>query len=867
MASPTKRSSTEGSIATTIHLVPHGGSRKSSSRARGCGRVTPRRVPGGAGSHRSGGSVTRVGGANTSDATTGMGQGSGLGAKTSGRQRSEGAPPSAQMPLLWQAPFFNFSGYGDEARAMISGLQHLGYPVTARSWGTDLPEFVDQLAASAPDRLIALHAATQQPIGHPFVSVLHLPGYAATRVQGATANVIRTMFETDSIPPDWVGRLNLMDEVWVPTHFNAETFANAGVTVPIHVVPGGVDATLFRPALRPLRVPGTRGTVFLSIFEWAFRKGWDVLLSAWAEAFGPEDDVSLVLRTTPVAGAAGIPTSIDQRIDDHLALLGKGRADVAPIIVLERPLSLADLPRLYAGADVYVSASRGEGWGRPLIEAMACRLPVVATRWSGNLAFMNDENSLLLDIDGLREVDHQSEFAFYRGHRWSEPSQAHLTEVLGRLAGDPALRRQLGARARSDVERHWQWKHVTQVVADRIDALAAASDVGVATPFESGVGSAAARSLHVSWEGDFYAHHSLAVVNRAFATRLAGSGTISVTPLSREAPPFAPDTSVEVERIIRSLPPRGGTNNADVIVRLRWPPDLSSTGSTPFVLIQPWEYGGIPSAWIPQIHRHVSEVWCPSTWVKECYVRSGVPESKVVVVPLGVDTDRFTPDGPAYPLATTKSHRLLFVGGTIARKGVDVLLRSYLETFSADDDVCLVVKAFGSSHVYKGSTIDDQLRAVAEDPLSAEVELIDDELSEEQVPMLYRSCDVLVHPYRGEGFGLPIAEAMASGLPVVVTGYGACLDFCDQDNALFVPATETPLEMVDVGPSPLGYWWAEPDADALGQILRRVVDQPETLDGLGAAGRTRILSGYTWDVAAGIAAERLLALTGRAHQG
>ena len=438
--------------------------------------------------------------------------------------------------------------------------------------------------------------------------------------------------------------------------------------MPIHVVPGGVDATLFRPALRPLRIPGVRGTVFLSIFEWAFRKGWDVLLSAWAEAFSPEDDVSLVLRTGAVTGTIGTPAPIEQRIDDHLAVLGKGRTDVAPIIVLERPLSAADLPRLYAAADVYVSASRGEGWGRPLLEAMACRLPVVATRWSGNLAFMNDENSLLLDIEGLREIDSRAEFAFYRGHRWAEPSQTHLSEMLVRLSGDPALRKRIGARARSDVERHWQWKHVTQAVADRVEALAKDSGFGATRPAGSGAEPAYVRPLHVNWEGDFYAHHSLAGVNRALATRLAMSGAISVTPLSREAPPFAHDTAVEVERIIRTLPPLASQSKADVVVRLRWPPDLSSTGSTPLVLIQPWEYGGIPSAWIPQIQRHVSEVWCSSTWVKECYVRSGVPESKVAVVPLGVDTDRFTPDGPAFPLATKKSRRLLFVGGTIRAK-------------------------------------------------------------------------------------------------------------------------------------------------------------------------------------------------------
>jgi glycosyltransferase involved in cell wall biosynthesis len=762
---------------------------------------------------------------------------------------------------------------------MILAMQHRGYPVTARPWGDDLPEFVDQLAASAPDRLLALHQATEQPLGHPFVSVLHVPGYAALRVQGASANVIRTMFETDSIPQDWVGRLNQMDEVWVPTSFNVETFAHAGVTVPIQVVPGGVDATLFRPGLRPLRVPGTRGTIFLSIFEWAFRKGWDVILSAWAEAFRPDDDVSLVLRTSKVTGSVGEAAPIDQRIDAHLESLGKGRSDVAPIVVLDRPLSLTDLPRLYAAADVYVSASRGEGWGRPMLEAMACRIPAVATRWSGNLEFMDDENSILLDVDGLQTIDHRAEFPFYWGHRWAEPSRAHLIEVLQRLAADPALRKRLGARGRSDVERRWQWKHVTQAVVDRVDALAAAAGLDAASPLGSGpqvtvsavpgarTGAGAGRPSvalpHVNWEGDFYAHHSLAGVNRAMAGRLAAAGLMTVMPLSREAPPFSADTAVEVQRIIRSRAPIGDQNRADVVVRHRWPPDLSSAGSSPLVLFQPWEFGGIPSAWVPQINRTVDEVWSPTTWVKDCFVRSGIPESKVVVVPLGVDTERFGPDGATYPLKTTKSHKLLFVGGTILRKGIDVLLRAYLDTFSADDDVCLVVKAFGAGHVYRGSTIDDQLRAVAEDPRSAEVELIDEELIEDHVPMLYRSCDVLVHPYRGEGFGLPIAEAMASGLPVVVTGYGACLDFCSEDNALFVPSTVTPIEMSEVGPSSIGYWWAEPDADALGHILRRVVDDPGVLDGLGAAGRQRIVSDFTWEAAAAAAAERLLTLAGR----
>jgi len=78
--------------------------------------------------------------------------------------------------------------------------------------------------------------------------VVHAPGYAATRVLGAEGNIARTMFETDGLPEDWVVALNEMDEVWVPASFNVTTFRQAGVTVPMFVVPGGVDAKTYRPA-------------------------------------------------------------------------------------------------------------------------------------------------------------------------------------------------------------------------------------------------------------------------------------------------------------------------------------------------------------------------------------------------------------------------------------------------------------------------------------------------------------------------------------------------------------------------------------------------------------------------------------------
>jgi glycosyltransferase involved in cell wall biosynthesis len=68
-------------------------------------------------------------------------------------------------------------------------------------------------------------------------------------------------------------------------------------------------------------------------------------------------------------------------------------------------LSEQMMPRLFAAADCYVLFTRGEGFGLPYAEAAACRMPVIATRYSGQTDFLDDENSYLVDIDGFSKAD------------------------------------------------------------------------------------------------------------------------------------------------------------------------------------------------------------------------------------------------------------------------------------------------------------------------------------------------------------------------------------------------------------------------------------------------------------------------------
>lgn len=277
-------------------------------------------------------------------------------------------------------------------------------------------------------------------------------------------------------------------------------------------------------------------------------------------------------------------------------------------------------------------------------------------------------------------------------------------------------------------------------------------------------------------------------------------------------------------------------------------------------MIQPWEFGGAPLEWVAPMRDALDEIWVPSNYVREGYIRSGIPENKIVVVPNGVDLSVYAPRGPRYRLQTKRSYKLLYVGGILSRKGLDVLLQAYTATFSSSDDICLVIKAAGVGTFYADSPFLEQIRQLVEDRATAEVELITDDFSDTQMAGLYRACDALVHSYRGEGFGMPIAEAMASGLPVVVTNHGACLDFCDDSNALLVSAREQYFESpAGLPPASVGYWWAEPDVNMLGERMRWLFEHPEAGHTLGQHGRERMRD-FTWERAASRVIERIKVL-------
>jgi glycosyltransferase involved in cell wall biosynthesis len=272
------------------------------------------------------------------------------------------------------------------------------------------------------------------------------------------------------------------------------------------------------------------------------------------------------------------------------------------------------------------------------------------------------------------------------------------------------------------------------------------------------------------------------------------------------------------------------------------------------VHIQPWEYGELPVAWVDAVRTSVDAVWCYTRYVEAMYERAGIDPSRLARLPLGIDPALFGPDGPAALPPTRGSFRFLFLGGTIWRKGADLALNAYLHAFGPNDDVTLIVKDVGAQSSYRGQGLSDQIKALAARRDIAEIVYLDETLDDATLTALYRGVDVVVHPYRGEGFGLPVLEAMACGTPAIVSAGGAIDDFVDDASGIRIPAERVAVQTGEalVGPG----WGLEVPVERLAAVMRAVAARTEALRALGAAASQRVRREWTWDRSAAIVVER-----------
>lgn len=538
-------------------------------------------------------------------------------------------------------------------------------------------------------------------------------------------------------------------------------------------------------------------------------------------------------------------------------------------LVLTGHVTDDELMALYAGCHLFVFPSLHEGFGLPALEAMHFGVATIGSNTTsvpeviGRAdACFDPTSARAMTALILRCLTDDAFHADLRQHARRQAQRFNWDDIAARVWG--AFEAALAARRRTPSAHRVQGRNTNaallaaQLVAPpqapppdekEMAELAQAMASNEAQVVRSRAYATPGDKLRWRIEGPFDSSYSLALVNREAARALAALGH-HVVLHSTEGPGdiVANPVFLEVNPDLQEMharEPFEPVATADVQARNLYPPRVADmTGRHTMLHQYAWEESALPQEWVSDFNAHLDGITCTSTHVKKVLQDNGV-HVPMTVVGNGVDHwDRVVAsNGLRFP---AKRFRFLHVSSCFPRKGADVMLAAFGDAFTAGDDVSLVIKTFANPH----NDIHAQIEALrSANPRYPDVHVIDHDLTDPDLKALYQHCHVLVAPSRAEGFGLPLAEAMLSGIPVITTNWSGQLDFCSAENSWLVDFTFAPSRThFDLH----GSVWAEPDRSSLARALTaaHTVSQRQR-QSMAEHGRQVLLRHFRWqDVAA-----------------
>lgn len=534
-------------------------------------------------------------------------------------------------------------------------------------------------------------------------------------------------------------------------------------------------------------------------------------------------------------------------------------------------VSDADLIALYNLCELFVFPSWQEGFGLPALEAMSCGAAVIGSNTSSLPEVIGWEQALFdpFNMEAIRDKILQAltnasfrtklkENAVKRAKlfSWDETAQ-RLIEAWEKLHA--------ARQSEENENSSWRDQHrkndtiyrrlVSQlgnvlplIKNDRQQAL-----MSVAQAIEQNEREAlhfnrgADLKEKVIWrlEGPFDSSYSLALLNRELARALSELNHQVVLHSTEGPGDFAPDQVFLAANPDLAFMHRQAEKvdeyTADITSRNLYPPRVEDMKSRINLLHSyGWEESGFPYPWTEKINASLQGMTVMSEHVKKILIDNGVCVP-IKVAGVGVDHWERVVADESYQVEG-KTFRFLHVSSCFPRKGVDVMLEAYGREFTSFDDVTLIIKTFANPHNEIHHWLE---QARLKHPNYPDVIIIEEDLSDCQLKRLYQNCHALIAPSRAEGFGLPLAEAMLSGLAVIATGWSGQLDFCAPENAWLVDYEFTPAKThFDLFNSV----WAEPNVDALAQKMREVFNAPKVeIARRSDCARKLLLSRHSWE--------------------
>ncbi|MCC7399766.1 MAG: glycosyltransferase [Planctomycetes bacterium] len=510
-----------------------------------------------------------------------------------------------------------------------------------------------------------------------------------------------------------------------------------------------------------------------------FAAGTDLVIAAWRAHFA-----AVPLRLV-------LPDADAEQVAHVLQQLGEHHHHVE---ILRHGFD----PALARDAAAIVLPMRRLDASRTLVLALAAGRPVCVSRFDATAALL-DGAGICFPIGG-RIVPASAEGTHFA------PDAAALVSALRQALADGARAAATGRRAR---------QHVVQQLTR-----------GRPTSPPPALSARAGSRPTVVLEAPFFETSSSAELSIETALALQQRGAVELRLVTNA--PLRTDLDWLRRRAPSLLPLLcRDPGLPDLWLSSGWPVRAARPRCRRWAVRVDWEYGELPFELLPHVTQEADLVVVHSEHVRGAVLRAGATPAKVHLVPHGVDACMHEQAPPDPEVLAFKRGRpaVLFCGGLVWRKGFDVYLRAAFAARAAGHDLCLVVKTTGHDQHYGRFHLGELLRRVQRTPGAPPLLATDDDLPRSRLASLYAACDVMLHPYRGEGFCMPVLEARASGLPVLATAGGATTALMHGPGAVEIPSTRREVELPDAHvASP---WVLEPDPVAAGrQLAELLADLP-----------------------------------------
>ena len=227
-----------------------------------------------------------------------------------------------------------------------------------------------------------------------------------------------------------------------------------------------------------------------------------------------------------------------------------------------------------------------------------------------------------------------------------------------------------------------------------------------------------------------------------------------------------------------------------------------------------WEETYFPQEYVQWFNSRLNLVTVMSQFVRQVLHQNGV---RIPVVPVGLGADHvLAAQGVPVPEVVDGDFIFLHVSSCFPRKAADVLVKAFCQEFSRRENVRLVIKTFDNPHNNLKEVLAETFRDY---PAHPPVDVIWRSLAPGEMRWLYEHAGCLVSASRGEGFGLPVAEAMFARCPVIATIYSGQAEMCTPENCWPV---EYRLEQARTHLTQGSSLWAEPALHSLRRQMRNV---------------------------------------------